>query len=188
MGVSSNRTAMKSFIASVLVALVGADSVSHVHHVGHGAVVSHGGSYAAPTPAYHTPTTYHAPAPAYHAPAYHAPAPAYHAPAYHAPASYKAPAKKETPKPFAFSYAVADDYSGSNFNAQENQDVNGAVSGSYSVSLPDGRIQTVTYTADHYNGYLAEVSYSGEAYKAPAYKASAYAPRTYAAPTPTHNA
>merc|ERR1712008_585769 len=182
MGVSSNRTAMKPFIASVLVALVGADSVSHVHHVGHGAVVSHGGSYAAP-------------APAYHAPAYHAPAPAYHAPAYHAPASYKAPAKKETPKPFAFSYAVADDYSGSNFNAQENQDVNGAVSGSYSVNLPDGRIQTVTYTADHYNGYLAEVSYSGEAsyppvkaYKAPAYKASAYAPRTYAAPKPTYNA
>merc|ERR1719205_7068 len=179
---------MKFFIASVLVALAGADSVSHVHHVGHGAVVSHGGSYAAPAPTYHAPAKYHAPAPTYHAPAYHA------------PASYKAPAKKETPKPFAFSYAVADDYSGSNFNAQENQSADGLVSGSYSVNLPDGRIQTVTYTADHYNGYLAEVSYSGEAsypplkaykapaYKAPAYKAPSYAPRTYVAPKPTYNA
>lgn len=27
--------------------------------------------------------------------------------------------------------------------------------------LPDGRIQTVKYTADHYNGYVAEVSYEG---------------------------
>ena len=34
------------------------------------------------------------------------------------------------------------------------------VTGSYTVHLPDGRIQTVKYTADHYNGYVADVSVS----------------------------
>ena len=33
--------------------------------------------------------------------------------------------------------------------------------GVYRVLLPDGRVQTVTYTADHVNGYFADVSYSG---------------------------
>ena len=37
------------------------------------------------------------------------------------------------------------------------------VYGSYQVHLPDGRLQTVKYTADHYNGYVADVSYTGEA-------------------------
>ena len=54
----------------------------------------------------------------------------------------------------------ADDYSGAKFNAQETADGK-AVTGSYQVALPDGRIQTVTYTADHYNGYVADVKYEG---------------------------
>ena len=33
--------------------------------------------------------------------------------------------------------------------------------GSYVISLPDGRIQTTAYTADHYNGFIAEVTYEG---------------------------
>ena len=78
------------------------------------------------------------------------------------PAPYHAPAPKydEAPKPYAFQYGVADDYSGAQFNAQETADGK-AVSGSYQVALPDGRIQTVTYTADHYNGFVADVKYEG---------------------------
>ena len=33
--------------------------------------------------------------------------------------------------------------------------------GSFVIALPDGRIQTVSYTADHYNGFVAQVSYEG---------------------------
>ena len=85
---------------------------------------------------------------------YHAPAPApYHAPAPHA-------YKEEPPKPYAFQYGVDDGYSGAKFSAQETADGK-AVTGSYQVALPDGRIQTVTYTADHYNGYVADVKYEG---------------------------
>merc|ERR1712107_491494 len=36
-----------------------------------------------------------------------------------------------------------------------------AVAGSYVIALPDGRIQTTKYTADHVNGFVAEVSYEG---------------------------
>merc|ERR1712141_440752 len=122
---------------------------------------------------------------------YHAPAPApYHAPAL---AYGKAPAYDEAPKPYAFEYGVADDYSGANFKAAETADGK-AVHGSYQVNLPDGRVQTVTYTADHYNGFVADVAYEGvphypeaKAYKphpAPAYKpiphpAPAYKPAPY---------
>merc|ERR1739848_347828 len=84
------------------------------------------------------------------------PAP-YHAPA---PAYKPAPYVDESPKPYAFQYGVADDYSGAKFSAQETADGK-AVSGSYQVALPDGRIQTVTYTADHYNGFIADVKYEG---------------------------
>ena len=108
-------------------------------------------------------------------PAYGAPAP-YHAPApHHAPAHYD-----ESPKPYAFQYGVADSYSGAQFNAQETADGK-VVSGSYSVALPDGRIQTVTYTADHYNGFVADVSYEGT----PVYpEAKPY----HAAPAPGYHA
>ena len=111
--------------------------------------------------------------------------PSYGAP----PPSYApAPTYKEEAHPYEYSYAVADDYSKSIFNAQEASKA-GVVTGSYSVHLPDGRIQTVTYTADHVNGYVADVKYEGTAvypeakpYKpAPAY---APAPAYKAAPAP----
>ncbi len=76
-----------------------------------------------------------------------------------------------------YQYAVKDDYSGVDFSQNENRD-GYATSGSYSVALPDGRIQTVTYTVtDGESGYVADVSYQGEAQypkyepkPAPAYK------------------
>merc|ERR1719309_1132860 len=118
-----------------------------------------------PAPAYHAAPIVHAARPIVHAaPVVHA-APAYHAPV-HAPA-YKEPAYDE-PAVYAYNYAVADDYSGSQFNAGENRD-GYATTGSYSVALPDGRIQTVNYNvADAYSGYVADVTYSGQAKYAPA--------------------
>merc|ERR1712168_399074 len=89
------------------------------------------------------------------------------APYHPAPAPKPAP-YDETPKPYAFEYGVSDSYSGTNFNAHEAADGK-AVTGSYQVHLPDGRVQTVTYTADHYNGYIADVAYEGTA-QYPEYK------------------
>merc|ERR1719156_420407 len=87
-------------------------------------------------------------------------APAYApAPAYHAAPVYKE--EKLPPQPFAYEYGVADDYSKANFKKAESQDANGNVAGSFTIALPDGRIQTTTYTADHVNGFIAEVTYEG---------------------------
>ena len=101
--------------------------------------------------------------------------------------------------PFDFAYGVVDHYSGNDF--AHSADSDGKVTtGQYRVALPDGRTQIVTYTADHYNGYQAEVTYEGEAqypeqkaYSAPAPAYSAPAPAckapepTYEAPAPTYS-
>merc|ERR1711881_648442 len=76
--------------------------------------------------------------------------------------------EEEVPEPYTYSYGVADADTNSNFNKAETADANGVVGGSYSISLPDGRTQTVTYTADEVNGFVADVSYSGEAVYPPA--------------------
>jgi len=89
------------------------------------------------------------------------------APVVHAVAGYAAPDLAE-PSPYTYTYAVADDYSKANFQQSESNDGTGAVSGSYSVNLPDGRIQTVTYNANDITGNVATVEYSGEAQYPPA--------------------
>ena len=70
----------------------------------------------------------------------------------HAPTTYK-----EEPLPYQFQYGVADDYSGAQFSANEESADGETVIGSYTVNLPDGRVQTVTYRADHHNGFVADV-------------------------------
>ncbi|XP_069954309.1 cuticle protein 7 isoform X1 [Cherax quadricarinatus] len=72
------------------------------------------------------------------------------------------PVYKDETIPYNYAYGVKDDYAGTDFGHNEDSDGN-AVKGSYNVALPDGRIQTVNYVADHYNGYQAQVSYKGEA-------------------------
>merc|ERR1740123_66739 len=99
-------------------------------HLGQGAVhgVHHGVGHAVVGPAYHAAPVVHA-APAYPAaPVVHA-APAYHAPVVHAapvvhhaaPAYHAAPVEvyPDEVSPYTYQYAVADDYSNSNFNAAE---------------------------------------------------------------------
>ena len=97
------------------------------------------------------------------------------------------------PSPYTYTYAVADDYSKASFSADETSDGAGNAQGSYSVALPDGRIQRVTYTANGYDGYVADVTYEGTAqypeaapYRAaPAYHAPA--PAYKPAPVPAYS-
>ena len=71
--------------------------------------------------------------------------------------------EKLAPQPFSYEYGVADDYSKANFKKAETQDAYGNVQGSFTIALPDDRIQTTTYTATHETGFIAEVTYSGTA-------------------------
>ena len=58
----------------------------------------------------------------------------------------------DIPPQYKYTYAVSDDYSQTKFQAQEEREGYNAA-GSYQVSLPDGRIQTVTYTATKVSAY-----------------------------------
>merc|ERR1719153_295816 len=81
------------------------------------------------------------------------------------PEKYRQPYKEEEevdPKPFAYQYSGVDEQ-GLGSSKIENQGEDGVVTGEYRVELPDGRTQIVSYTADHVNGYQAEVRYEGEA-------------------------
>ena len=64
---------------------------------------------------------------------------------------------------YSTAHAVRDAYSGVNVGSQENR-LGDRTEGSYSVDLPDGRRQVVTYWVDGYSGYNADVQYVGQAY------------------------
>ena len=61
---------------------------------------------------------------------------------------------------YTYQYKVMEDYLKNNFGQTESRD-DYSTYGSYSVALPDGRLQTVSYTVNEDGGYIAEVSYEG---------------------------
>merc|ERR1712088_1160466 len=79
-----------------------------------------------------------------------------------APAPQLAYQDLSEPPVYAYEYGVNDGYSGANFQQQETRD-GYTTSGSYTVALPDGRVQTVTYH-DGGDGMVQEVTYTGEAH------------------------
>merc|ERR1712106_945162 len=100
-------------------------------------------------------------------------------PQYAAPLVVAAAEDLSEPPVYAYNYGVADDYSGAAFSQSEQRD-GYATSGSYTVNLPDGRIQTVNYV-DNGDGVTQDVSYSGTPSYGPAPLAVAHA-----APVLTH--
>ncbi|XP_069972533.1 pro-resilin-like [Penaeus vannamei] len=63
---------------------------------------------------------------------------------------------------YNFNWAVNHEDSDNDFGHQEARNGDDT-QGSYYVQLPDGRLQTVRYVVDGDDGYVAEVSYEGEA-------------------------
>merc|ERR1711862_410250 len=133
------------------------DSPNRLHRAR--GVIAHPVSHAIAHPVAHAVAPL---AVAHAAPVVHA-APLVHAaPVVHAAAGYAAPDLAEV-SPYTYNYAVADDYSGAAFNQAESNDGTGIVEGSYSVNLPDGRVQTVNYKANDLEGFVSDVSYTGTA-------------------------
>ena len=66
------------------------------------------------------------------------------------------------PASYNFEWRVSDEDSDNHFGHQEEREDENT-KGSYTVDLPDGRRQTVTYYVDGDSGYVAQVHYSGEA-------------------------
>lgn len=65
----------------------------------------------------------------------------------------------QIPPVYDYKYGVVDEETGNDFGHEESRD-DQATSGSYYVLLPDGRIQTVIYSVNGDDGFVADVSYS----------------------------
>ncbi|XP_063888696.1 cuticle protein 7-like isoform X1 [Scylla paramamosain] len=109
---------------------------------------------------------------------------AYSVPSYDAAPIYRpVPAYNEVPR-YVFDYAVRDSL-GNDYGHQESRD-GYDTKGSYYVQLPDGRLQHVNYYVNGDSGFVAEVTYSGEA-QYPAYSpAPAYRPAPVYTPAPAY--
>ncbi|XP_037791470.1 cuticle protein 18.6-like [Penaeus monodon] len=83
-----------------------------------------------------------------------------HAHADHAHGAPEAKAEPEEKAEYSFEYAVKEE--ATDFSAQEHRDGD-KTEGSYQILLPDTRVQKVTYTVDGDSGFVAEVTYEGEA-------------------------
>ena len=113
-------------------------------------------------------------------PQYGAPAPPVYAPPLVSQVKTYSNSDLSEISPYTFNYAVADDYSKTNFNVAESDDGTGVREGSYNVALPDGRIQHVKYTTNDYDGFVAEITYDGQAQYPPG--------EAYRVPKPTYGA
>merc|ERR1712106_891092 len=71
------------------------------------------------------------------------------------------PEDAEPAAQYSFGYSITDSVTGDSKSRKESREGD-VVSGSYSVADPDGRIRTVTYTADDVNGFQATVTYDGQ--------------------------
>ena len=81
--------------------------------------------------------------------------------AYAKPPVYRKRNATTTARPYSFSYDLVD-VRGNDFGAAEESDGR-QVQGQYSVLLPDGRLQTVSYAVEGDSGFVADVQYEGEA-------------------------
>ncbi|XP_069972522.1 cuticle protein 21-like [Penaeus vannamei] len=82
--------------------------------------------------------------------------------AYRAPRDSSEESFESTEAKYNFQWAVSDDSSSNEFGHQEARDGDDT-QGSYYVQLPDGRLQKVSYVVDGDDGYVADVTYEGEA-------------------------
>ncbi|XP_063589552.1 cuticle protein 19-like [Penaeus indicus] len=85
---------------------------------------------------------------------------------------YAAPRPAFAPAKYDFNYAVKDEYSDNDFGYHEARDGDNT-QGSYYVQLIDSRLQKITYIINGDSGFVADISYEGDAqYPAeqPAYK------------------
>ncbi|XP_076059433.1 pro-resilin-like [Oratosquilla oratoria] len=77
------------------------------------------------------------------------------------PSAYQ-PYGPTAPARYDFDWAVNDAASGNDFGHQESRDGD-HTQGSYYVLLPDGRLQRVNYNVQGNSGFVAEVTYEGQA-------------------------
>ncbi|XP_076058750.1 uncharacterized protein LOC143035729 [Oratosquilla oratoria] len=133
-------------------------SVPHPQVSFHAPALPHAASVHAPAPHHEVNVPVAAPPRAFSVHAVPHQGAGVHGPSSHGDGS---PSYQIVPAKYSFEYAVQDEYSGNHFGHTESRD-GYLTEGSYFVHLPDGRIQTVTYTADE-SGYHPTVNYEGNA-------------------------